>query len=398
MLSAPKVAKLSAPTVATLSAPKVATLSAPKVAKLNAPKVAKLISAPKVAILSAISRAHQRGTVPNLVQQTKRPPEPIVSFLLEPAHHINTLSDPANLAKRKRQQKVSLGIDSSDPSFLRARRKQSEQSHIGLTKLRSVVIHNNQRKPESAETAPDKLANKPNNHRLIIAHEQDSGIIHSPGFQHLTAPQQKFILDHASTASRRIIFDGRQESANENKDRVWRRWTHFCARGGLRIDPFLTSLLSNEQELLLRSFLGLYRTATWSCSGELTGSRRTPVAGGTVRNAASSLATAFRKNHQPSPLHHQSGTNLQHVFRSLLRAYDNQDPAPTRQKAITPRLLLALYDSSGAKTVALRDSAPSVTADLVLGSFFFACRACEYTKTKLPGKTKVIVLGGVIFR
>jgi hypothetical protein len=122
------------------------------------------------------------------------------------------------------------------------------------------------------------------------------------------------------------------------------------------------------------------------------------VVGGTVRNAASSLATAFRNDHRPSPLHHQSGTNLRPVFSALLRAYDNQDPAPNRQKAITPRLLRALFDSSGAQTIALRDSAPSVTADLVLGSYFFACRACEYTKTKLPGKTKVIVLGGVIFR
>ncbi len=122
------------------------------------------------------------------------------------------------------------------------------------------------------------------------------------------------------------------------------------------------------------------------------------MVGGTVRNAASSLATALRNNHQPSPLHHQGGTNLRPVFRALLRAYDNQDPAPNRQKAITPRLLCALFESSGADTVALMDSAPSVAADLVLGSFFFACRACEYTKTKTPGKTQVIALGGVIFR
>jgi hypothetical protein len=123
-----------------------------------------------------------------------------------------------------------------------------------------------------------------------------------------------------------------------------------------------------------------------------------PVVGGTVRTAASSLAAAFRNDHRPSPLHHESSTNLRPVFRALLRAYDNQDPALNQQKAITPRLLRALLDSSGAQTITLHDSAPSVTADLVLGSFFFACRACEYTKTTLPGKTKVIVLGGVIFR
>ena len=205
-------------------------------------------------------------------------------------------------------------------------------------------------------------------------------------------------MEHASTASRRIIFDGRQEAANKNQDRVWRRWGSFCSRGGLKTDPFLSSLRPDEQELFLRSFLGLYRTAQWSRDGKLAGSRSTPVVGSTVQNAASSLAAAFRNDNRPSPLHNQGGSHLRPVFRALIRAYDNQDPAPNRQKAITPRLLRAFYDSSGANTIALRDSAPSVTANLVLGSFFFACRACEYTKTKLPGRTKVIVLSGVIFR
>jgi hypothetical protein len=84
-------------------------------------------------------------------------------------------------------------------------------------------------------------------------------------------------------------------------------------------------------------------------------------------------------------------------IRALFKAYNNVDPAPKRQKAITPKLLQKLFDSSGAGTPELCDTAPAVTADLVIGAFFFAKRACEYTTTPKPGKTKIIVLKGIVF-
>jgi hypothetical protein len=125
-------------------------------------------------------------------------------------------------------------------------------------------------------------------------------------------------MDHASTASRQIIFDGQQEASNENWDRVWRRWGNFCSLGGLKTDRFLTSLRPDKQELFLRSFLQLYRTAQWSRDSKLEGRPSTPVVGSTVQNAASSLAAASRNDNQPSPLHNQGGSNLRPVFHALI--------------------------------------------------------------------------------
>jgi hypothetical protein len=143
----------------------------------------------------------------------------------------------------------------------------------------------------------------------------------------ITTPQRNVIRDHASTASWQIIFDHRQEAANENQEHLWgTALNHFCSQSGLQTDPFLTALHSGEQELILRSFLGLYQMAKWSRDGKLAGSPSTPVVGGTVRTAASSLAAAFASslavafwsNHRPSPFHHQGGTNLHPVFPALL--------------------------------------------------------------------------------
>jgi hypothetical protein len=36
--------------------------------------------------------------------------------------------------------------------------------------------------------------------------------------------------------------------------------------------------------------------------------------------------------------------------------------------------------------------------DLIIMAFFFAMRACEYTLTSAPGKTRRVTLGSVVFR
>jgi hypothetical protein len=163
-------------------------------------------------------------------------------------------------------------------------------------------------------------------------------------------------------------------------------------------NPYLLDVCSSDHQLLLWSFLSLYRQASWNGKGKLTGNRQKPVVVGTVRDAASYLASAFRNRHQTSPLHLAGSNNMLPNIRALFKAYDNGDPAPKRQKAITPKLLRKLFDSSGAGTPKLRDTAPAVTADLVIGAFFFAKRGCEYTTTPNPGKTQIMVLKGVVFR
>jgi hypothetical protein len=86
------------------------------------------------------------------------------------------------------------------------------------------------------------------------------------------------------------------------------------------------------------------------------------------------------------------------TLHALLCAYNNTDPALKRQKAITPKLLRYLFQSTGLATNALLNSAPAVMADITIAGFFFAMRSCEYSTTPVPGKTKLIILSGIIFR
>ena len=139
----------------------------------------------------------------------------------------------------------------------------------------------------------------------------------------------------SSAANHRIVFDARQEgSQHESNDRTWRRWTGFCdmivGHGG---DPLLTRLPGGvEQELLVRSFISLCRTARWDPEGRLTGNRAQPVVTNTLHQAVvSNLAEAFRRGFRESPLHIPGSPHLRPTIRSLLlRAFDNIDPPPSR--------------------------------------------------------------------
>jgi hypothetical protein len=123
-----------------------------------------------------------------------------------------------------------------------------------------------------------------------------------------------------------------------------------------------------------------------------------PVVSSTVRDAASSLAAAFRHNHRLSPFHEQGRSHLLPVVQSLLKAYDNVDSPSNQQKAITPKLLRCLHSSTGIGTLTLRDTLPATTADLTIGAFFFAKRSCEFSTTRKPGRTKIVTIQYVLFR
>jgi hypothetical protein len=57
----------------------------------------------------------------------------------------------------------------------------------------------------------------------------------------------------------------------------------------------------------------------------------------TLREATSHLATTFRNNLQPSPLHIAGSAQLHPATRSLFRAFAK------RQRAITPKLLRGMH-------------------------------------------------------
>jgi hypothetical protein len=168
--------------------------------------------------------------------------------------------------------------------------------------------------------------------------------------------------------------------------------------GGLASNPFLIGLQHRDVEFVLRSFLSLYRMASWSKSGALLGKRPRPVVSKTVRDAASNLASAFRSNFLQSPFHIEGSSQLLPTVRTLLKAFVNTDPPPNRQKAITPKLLKQLFKLLTHDTNSSRPPAYAHTADLVLGAYFYAMRSCEYTKTPTPGKTKRVSMGCLVFR
>jgi hypothetical protein len=117
----------------------------------------------------------------------------------------------------------------------------------------------------------------------------------------------------------------------------------------------------------------------------------------TVREAAGHLAKAFRDNLQPSPVHLPGSAQLRPATHALFNAFANADPAPKRQRAITPKLLRAMYTLAGLAFEATHDSTASIAADLAILGFFFAMRSCENTTTPQPGLTKTVDMLGVVF-
>ena len=78
-----------------------------------------------------------------------------------------------------------------------------------------------------------------------------------------------------------------------------------------------------------------------------------------------------------------------------MQAFENHDPPPDRQKAVSPKLLEDM--SQLAKRLSL---VHEHAADLIVGAFFFAMRGCEFCLSKRTevGRTKLLELGDITFR
>ena len=172
----------------------------------------------------------------------------------------------------------------------------------------------------------------------------------------------------------------------------------FCMHSRDPSDPFLILLSFDERELFVKDFLQCYRTTDWTLAGSVAGVRQKPVVAGTIRKAAGRLAAAFRSNMRDSPMHIKAGPNLRPFVKSLLKAYENEDPPKYQQRAITPKLLRAMFTASGAGLPATKGTRLAIITELAIVAFFYAMRSCEITQTPRPGRTKPIRLGGVVFR
>lgn len=77
----------------------------------------------------------------------------------------------------------------------------------------------------------------------------------------------------------------------------------------------------------------------------------------------------------------------------MIRGFERVDPPPNRQKALTPALLKDTYEFAQLEGGWTRHA-----ADLIIGGYFFAMRACEFCATERPGRTRKLTLGQVVFR
>ena len=217
-------------------------------------------------------------------------------------------------------------------------------------------------------------------------------------FQHCSTTQRDSLLGLTHAANHGIVFNSCQEGRHESADRVWRRWLGFCRQSGFGSDPYLTLLSVLERELLVKGFLQHYRSTTWDPAGHATGVRKLPLGGSTIRQAASHLGAAFRQHFRDSPLHVQGSSHLRPFARALLKSFENIDAPKRQQRAVTPKLLRAMFELSGASVPITRDTATAVIAEHAIVAYFFAMRSCEITHTATPGRTKIIRLRGVLFR
>jgi hypothetical protein len=110
------------------------------------------------------------------------------------------------------------------------------------------------------------------------------------------------------------------------------------------------------------------------------------------------LAAAFRGHIGESPLHVKGGTHLRPFVRQLLKAFENVDPPTRQQRVVTPQLLRAMFTMAETDHPEAHDNILAITSELAIVGFFFAMRSCEFTATPNPGRTKIIRLGGIVFR
>jgi hypothetical protein len=108
-----------------------------------------------------------------------------------------------------------------------------------------------------------------------------------------------------------------------------------------------------------------------------------------VWDAASQMTSSFWDHFQWSPFHVEGTTKLLLSICALIKAHNNVDPPPNRQRAVTPEFLNLLIKDSYKNYP--KDSIHHHAADLLGGGFFFAMHVCEFTQASKPGKTKLCV-------
>ena len=154
----------------------------------------------------------------------------------------------------------------------------------------------------------------------------------------------------------------------------------------------------DKADLFLRTFLEMYRESNFSTAGSAIRKRRVLMVSGTIVEAAAhTLVKTMWDNYRKRPFHYSessSKSGFSASLQDLIKAMISISPSTKSQKAITPAFLRCMAQYTSPR---LENSAEDHMADLIIGTFFFAMRSCEYTIPKTLGRTITIRLGGVKF-
>ena len=127
---------------------------------------------------------------------------------------------------------------------------------------------------------------------------------HSAWFQNSPVARRDRIISLVRDANNCEVMDAKGEGSHERGDRYWRRWIRFLEEWGVDRDPLLDSISQEPERLLLvRGFVLHHRTFDFDPQGVATKERERPMVSSTIRDAISSVASAFRQRGRASPFH-----------------------------------------------------------------------------------------------
>jgi len=140
-----------------------------------------------------------------------------------------------------------------------------------------------------------------------------------------------------------------------------------------------------------------HRTHDFDRKGRIAAERETPMVSSSIRDTIGCLAKTFRERGRDSPFHVPNGVAggepLHPRIKDLLKGFASQDRPTSKQKAIPPDFLRDMIKLASLGPVEHRHM-----ANLIIGAYFFAMRACEFCATEKPGKTKKLIMKNVTFR
>ena len=196
-------------------------------------------------------------------------------------------------------------------------------------------------------------------------------------FRNSSIAQQNLLLAdlHAAKTAREGAVTGKTHA---DQARAWARWKQWCESIGVDNDVLLDGFTRHQRLQLIGAFAMALR------SGRFSRQTHGTLVEGTVRGAISYVAQTLRDEGRPSPTCTDDG-ELGQILSRQFRAFRNEDPNPTQQKALPPCVIRTLAKKTFTKT-------QRAISQLSIGAYFFACRSCEYLMVAEANKRHTDIL------